>query len=313
MIIKIFGQDLAGWPFSFGLKHSYEYCRVANLRRRIFALRIEPLLVIKFAPMNGQSSLVASQNVNINNDNKQFLGSFDHNNSNNNNNNENCSITNSCHNGDDNNNREQSAIDERVDLPPSREFVYPKFDAAVFDDDRPLGNLLKAEERSFCQISCKYFQCVQVEVEEHMRRTLTEWMLEVSDAERCDCEVFPLAVSYLDRFLSIEPVHKSQLQVLGTACLFVASKIKQPQPLCAKRLIDYSDKFVNINELMSWELLLLNRLRWDLITVTSGDITDHLLHRLRLPPAFEQKLRPQLQIYAALIATGKENCIFYSV
>lgn len=59
-----------------------------------------------------------------------------------------------------------------------KNFVLPKFDSNLFDDDRVLSNLLKCEERYLP--SNNYFSCVQTEINEDMRKTLTEWMLEVS-------------------------------------------------------------------------------------------------------------------------------------
>lgn len=37
-------------------------------------------------------------------------------------------------------------------------------------------------------------------------------------------------MNYLDRFLSLEPVKKSRLQLLGATCMFVASKMKETIP-----------------------------------------------------------------------------------
>lgn len=68
--------------------------------------------------------------------------------------------------------------------------------------------------------------------------------------ELCDSEVFPLAVSYVDRFLSCEAMHKFQLQVFGCACLLLASKVKQPQPLCPQRLVYFTANSISLSELM---------------------------------------------------------------
>lgn len=74
--------------------------------------------------------------------------------------------------------------------------------------------------------------------------------LKVCEEECCQQEVYPLAVNILDRFLSIVKIRKSQLQLLCSVCLFLASKLRQSYPLSADKLILYTDKSITIEELM---------------------------------------------------------------
>jgi len=62
--------------------------------------------------------------------------------------------------------------------------------------------------------------------------------------------VFPLAVNLLDRFLSIVSIKKTQLQLLGTSCMFLASKLKETIPLTAEKLVTYTDYSINLDELL---------------------------------------------------------------
>ena len=65
-----------------------------------------------------------------------------------------------------------------------------------------------------------------------------------------------LAASYVDRYLSIVPTLKSQLQLLGSACLFVASKLKEAVPFTADSLVAYTDYSITISELVVITFLL---------------------------------------------------------
>lgn len=56
-------------------------------------------------------------------------------------------------------------------------------------------------------------------------------------------------MNYLDRFLSICPIKKSQLQLLGTACLLVASKLREPRPVSAETLVFYTDNSITLQDL----------------------------------------------------------------
>ena len=50
-------------------------------------------------------------------------------------------------------------------------------DPVLLKDGRVLHNLLSSEERHV--LSSSYFDCVQSELKPHMRKIVTEWMLEV--------------------------------------------------------------------------------------------------------------------------------------
>lgn len=74
--------------------------------------------------------------------------------------------------------------------------------------------------------------------------------LQVCEEEKCQEEVFPLSMNIMDRFLSVVRIRKSQLQLLGAVCLFLASKIRQTRPLSAQKLVSYTDYSITCEELV---------------------------------------------------------------
>jgi len=62
--------------------------------------------------------------------------------------------------------------------------------------------------------------------------------------------VFPLAVNYLDRVLSVLTVRRSQLQLLAAVCMFIASKFKDTTPLSAHCLVVYTDCSITMSDLL---------------------------------------------------------------
>ncbi|KAK2589340.1 hypothetical protein KPH14_007887 [Odynerus spinipes] len=158
-------------------------------------------------------------------------------------------------------------------------------DPALINDDRVLQNLLKTEERY--APSSSYFECVQRDISPLMRKIVAEWMLEVCEEQKCQEEVFPLSMNYVDRFLSICPIRKSQLQLLGTACLLLASKLREPSPLTAEVLVFYTDNSITLDDLWRWEQLVVSKLKWELSAVTPGDFLMHILSRLPVPRTWD--------------------------
>ncbi|XP_078387832.1 G1/S-specific cyclin-D3-like [Cetorhinus maximus] len=104
--------------------------------------------------------------------------------------------------------------------------------------ERVLAKLLETEERYLPNRGT--FPSIQPEIQPQMRSLLAGWMLEVCEEERCEKEVFPLAMNYLDRFLSAVPLGKSRLQLLGSACLFLASKLRETSPLSVETVCAYT-------------------------------------------------------------------------
>ncbi|KAF3831786.1 hypothetical protein GH733_000598 [Mirounga leonina] len=145
-------------------------------------------------------------------------------------------------------------------------------DANLLYNDRVLQNLLTIED--------SYFKCVQKDIQPYMRRMVATWMLEVCKEQKCEEEVFPLAMNYLDRFVAGVPTPKSNLQLLGAVCMFLAFKLKETIPLTAGKLCIYTDNSIKPQELLKWELVVLGKLKWNLAAVTPHDFIQHILRKL---------------------------------
>lgn len=126
-------------------------------------------------------------------------------------------------------------------------------DPALLSDERVFENVLRGidydPQSAHCVID--YFQAgIQQQIKPHMRKIVTDWMLEVTEEEKCSLEVFSLAVNYLDRVLSKVSISKHQFQLLASVCIFLASKFKESSPLCAEKLVICSDFSFTTEEIM---------------------------------------------------------------
>ncbi|XP_044256009.1 G1/S-specific cyclin-D2-like [Tribolium madens] len=144
--------------------------------------------------------------------------------------------------------------------------------------DRVLKNMLQTEYR--CVPSNVFI--IQREITESMIEIVGGWMMEVCEEQTCQDDVFLLSMNYLYRFLTTTNIKKNQLQLLGAACMLVASKLREPKPLSAEMLVFYTDHSITTNMLTSWERLVLSKLKWDIIAIMPVDFLPHLLIRLDL-------------------------------
>ncbi|XP_063909462.1 G1/S-specific cyclin-D2-like [Zophobas morio] len=144
-------------------------------------------------------------------------------------------------------------------------------------EDRILKKMLESENR--CVPNCNVRFC-QREVTESMTEIVGGWMMEVCEEQRCQDDVFLLSMNYLYRFLAITNIKKNQLQLLGAACMLVASKLRESRPLSAETLVFYTDHSITVGMLTSWELLVLSKLKWDIVAIVPVDFLPHLLIRL---------------------------------
>ncbi|GAB1600437.1 G1/S-specific cyclin-D2-like [Argonauta hians] len=181
-------------------------------------------------------------------------------------------------------------------------------DPNLIDDDRVLQNLLNTEERY--HPSTNYFACVQDDLKPHMRAMVAQWMLEVCGELSCEEEVFPLSMNYLDRFLCAHRIKRNQLQLLGSACMFLSSKMMQTCPLAAEKLVMYTDHSITLESLLAMELHLLCVLKWDLMAITPNDFVELVLRRLPIDTLRINIIKKHAHTFIAMCYTDCKFMIY---
>jgi cyclin-A len=68
-----------------------------------------------------------------------------------------------------------------------------------------------------------YLEEVQKDVSANMRGILIDWLVEVAEEYKLFPDTLYLTVSYIDRFLSMNPISRQRLQLLGVSSMLIAS------------------------------------------------------------------------------------------
>lgn len=87
--------------------------------------------------------------------------------------------------------------------------------------DEVMGTMLERESEEMVATNCLWRQG---DITEVMRTALLDWLVEVHLKFKMFPQTLFIVVAILDRYLSKKPVTKDQLQLVGTAALFIAAK-----------------------------------------------------------------------------------------
>jgi hypothetical protein len=113
------------------------------------------------------------------------------------------------------------------------------------------------------------YMSVQPDLNGKMREILVDWLEEVSSRFRLQSETLFLAVSLLDRFLSLRAVHRRKLQLVGCVALMLAAKYEEIWIPEIKDFLTISDDAYQREHILHMEGVMLNTLKFQLTQVSS--------------------------------------------
>jgi len=125
--------------------------------------------------------------------------------------------------------------------------------------------LVEAQEKYLPK--CNYMT-KQPDITFPMRSILVDWLVEVSEEYKLQNETLYLAVNYVDRFLSIMSVQRAKLQLVGTACMFIAAKYEEIYPPDVGEFVYITDDTYSKKQVLRMEQLVLKVLNFDLAVPT---------------------------------------------
>ncbi|XP_025415048.1 cyclin-A2 [Sipha flava] len=116
----------------------------------------------------------------------------------------------------------------------------------------------------------------QPDVTYSMRAILVDWLVEVAQEYKLQNETLYLAVSFIDRFLSLMSVVRAKLQLLGTAAMFVASKYEEIYPPDVSEFVYITDDTYTKKQVLKMEQLILKVLGFDVSNPTTIIFLSHI-------------------------------------
>ncbi|GFO09188.1 G2/mitotic-specific cyclin-a-like [Plakobranchus ocellatus] len=121
----------------------------------------------------------------------------------------------------------------------------------------------------------------QTDVSTSMRNILVDWLVEVGEEYKLHRETFFLAVDYIDRFLSLVGVHRPKLQLVGTACMFIAAKYEEIYPPDISDFVYITDDTYTRNQVIKMESVILKILEFKLAVPTVTWFCERFLEVLK--------------------------------
>ncbi|CAD8048040.1 unnamed protein product [Paramecium sonneborni] len=109
-----------------------------------------------------------------------------------------------------------------------------------------------------------YLQSIQTQITPLMRAILMDWMIEVCSVYFMKRDTYYLAVAYVDSYLSKKAITKSELQLLGTASMLIASKMEEVEAKNPKDFEKASNYGYSLNKIYEMEKEICKSLQWHL-------------------------------------------------
>ncbi|PON50366.1 Cyclin [Trema orientale] len=117
--------------------------------------------------------------------------------------------------------------------------------------------------------STDFMEKIQKDVNASMRAILIDWLVEVAEEYRLVPDTLYLTVNYIDRYLSGNVMNRQRLQLLGVACMMIASKYEE---ICAPQVEEFcyiTDNTYFKDEVLQMESSVLNYLKFEMTAPTT--------------------------------------------
>jgi cyclin B len=102
-----------------------------------------------------------------------------------------------------------------------------------------------------------------LDLNEKMRAILIDWLVEVHLKFKLLPETLFISVNLIDRYLELEQVTRSKLQLVGVTCMLIASKYEEIYAPEVRDFVYITDKAYSKEEILKMETVILTKLKFN--------------------------------------------------
>jgi len=163
---------------------------------------------------------------------------------------------------------EQSSSNGAVSPGGGGGVLWEDIDQNDFDDPQAVADYVNEiyeylMEKEKDAVDPKYMT-TQVDINEKMRAILVDWLVEVHRMFKLLPETLFLSIGIIDRFLSITPVSREKLQLVGVTAMLIASKYEEIYAPECNDFVYISDGAYTKTQILRMEQTVLNTLNFNL-------------------------------------------------
>lgn len=165
----------------------------------------------------------------------------------------------------------------------------PDLDSEYRGDDydtkysKKLHTVMLEREEKYLQPTGTY-NTVQVEVSLDDHAELVDWMAEVVYTQELLIDVLFVAVHIMDSVLRLKPMKRKSFQLLGGACIFLASKLEEVQAIAADNIVRQAGNAFRVDDLLKMEIFITAVLDYDVTIPTRMHFFDRIQFAADLSP-----------------------------
>ncbi|CAF0890118.1 unnamed protein product [Rotaria sp. Silwood1] len=134
-------------------------------------------------------------------------------------------------------------------------FVLPDYRQSIFEHLKSVEHIYAPKVN---------FMEYQSDINSAMRTILVDWLIEVADEYKLNDETLFLCIQYVDRFLSTVNVTRSKLQLVGTTCMYVASKYEEMYRPALDEFSFITDNTYETKHILRMEQIIMKMLNFSL-------------------------------------------------